>query len=223
MTLNKRAMTDDAKAKKATHIINVARECYMNSTFKDIKMSDIAQKAGVSKGTLFNYFTSKEHLFTSLLLVEYEKWTKHIEKVLSEIDEMDFNDFKKFFLNEMQHILDPNSIYIRLSALKNSILESNMDVETVAKVKKEIYDIGYRMCALLANKFEPFSQEVMVELFLIQDAIITGFANTAIIPDHVQYALKKHNLDGVSLNFRESSLKVMEYYLDGFYDQYTKE
>lgn len=37
------------------------------TSFQDMKMSDIAKEAGVSKGTLYNYFESKEELFMFLI------------------------------------------------------------------------------------------------------------------------------------------------------------
>src|ERR1700722_18233744 len=45
------------------HIINVAREIFFEQGYSAASMSRIAARLGGSKGTLYNYFKSKEELF----------------------------------------------------------------------------------------------------------------------------------------------------------------
>jgi AcrR family transcriptional regulator len=45
------------------HIINVAREVFFEQGYSATSMSSIAARLGGSKGTLYNYFKSKEELF----------------------------------------------------------------------------------------------------------------------------------------------------------------
>ncbi len=78
----RRAMTDSAKAEKAKFILDAAYELYKKSTFEDIKMSDIAKAANVSKGTLFYYYSTKETLFIEIMFMEYEKRFNHFEDLL---------------------------------------------------------------------------------------------------------------------------------------------
>jgi AcrR family transcriptional regulator len=63
------------KEKKKLQVEHLMREeicaavCRIMSetSFQDMKMSAIAKEAGVSKGTLYNYFESKEELFSILI------------------------------------------------------------------------------------------------------------------------------------------------------------
>ncbi|HEX3407891.1 MAG TPA: TetR/AcrR family transcriptional regulator, partial [Caulobacteraceae bacterium] len=48
-------------------IIAVAREAFLTSGFTATSMSEIAAKLGGSKGTLYNYFRSKEELFVAFM------------------------------------------------------------------------------------------------------------------------------------------------------------
>jgi TetR/AcrR family transcriptional repressor of nem operon len=47
-------------------ILNAAESLFAQSGFSAVKTEDIARSAGVSKGTLYNYFESKEAIFGAL-------------------------------------------------------------------------------------------------------------------------------------------------------------
>src|SRR6266568_153650 len=51
---------------KRRQIIDGARAVFLAQGFDAASMSDIARKAGVSKGTLYVYFKSKEELFEAI-------------------------------------------------------------------------------------------------------------------------------------------------------------
>lgn len=51
-------------------IIDIAREVFLTEGYADASMSTIAAKVGGSKGTLYNYFSSKEALFVAFMREE---------------------------------------------------------------------------------------------------------------------------------------------------------
>ena len=53
---------------KARQIIDGARKVFLADGFDGASMNDIARVAGVSKGTIYAYFPSKEALFSALVL-----------------------------------------------------------------------------------------------------------------------------------------------------------
>jgi len=55
---------------KRRQIMEGAREIFMSAGFDAASMNDIARAAGVSKGTLYAYFDSKEALFEALIREE---------------------------------------------------------------------------------------------------------------------------------------------------------
>ena len=58
-------MTETNK-KKRQLIIDTAARLFRASSFKDIKMIDVAKAAGMAKGTVFLYFKTKEEVFLEL-------------------------------------------------------------------------------------------------------------------------------------------------------------
>ncbi len=48
-------------------ILEAAERAFLSAGYHQAKMSDVAREAGVSIGTLYNYFDSKEQVFSSLV------------------------------------------------------------------------------------------------------------------------------------------------------------
>ncbi|QCI68162.1 TetR/AcrR family transcriptional regulator [Phreatobacter stygius] len=55
---------------KRRQILEGARRVFFDRGFEAASMNDITRAAGVSKGTIYAYFTGKEHLFESLVGLE---------------------------------------------------------------------------------------------------------------------------------------------------------
>src|SRR5579872_6188940 len=60
-----------ADSAKRRQIMDGARQVFLSAGFDGASMNDIARAAGVSKGTLYAYFDSKEALFEALIRGEY--------------------------------------------------------------------------------------------------------------------------------------------------------
>ncbi len=52
---------------RAREIVMAAIEVFVRKGYRQAQMDDIAKKANVSKGTLYNYFKNKAHLFYFIL------------------------------------------------------------------------------------------------------------------------------------------------------------
>lgn len=75
---NRERNQPDKKAQKCMRIINSAITLFAEKGFNDTSMLEIAQKAGVAEGTVYEYFQNKENL---LISIPYEKLTRLYETV----------------------------------------------------------------------------------------------------------------------------------------------
>ena len=64
------AAGNDGSAKRR-QIMDGARQVFLSAGFDGASMNDIARAAGVSKGTLYAYFDSKDHLFEAIIRGEF--------------------------------------------------------------------------------------------------------------------------------------------------------
>jgi AcrR family transcriptional regulator len=75
-------VADNAKRRQ---ILDGARKVFLAQGFEGASMNDIAREAGVSKGTLYVYFESKERLFA--VIVDEER-ASHVESIF----DFDYNN-----------------------------------------------------------------------------------------------------------------------------------
>jgi AcrR family transcriptional regulator len=71
-------VSDFRRSLKKRQILDGARQVFLLNGYAGASMDEIAVQAGVSKGTLYNHFDSKDDLFRSLIHAEAERITREI-------------------------------------------------------------------------------------------------------------------------------------------------
>lgn len=69
-----------------TKILKAARLEFAKNGFHATLVSDIAERAGVGKGTIYRYFSSKENLFGSIIRQKMEDFEIKIKEIISKYD-----------------------------------------------------------------------------------------------------------------------------------------
>lgn len=88
-----------------------ALELFANHGFHGTSINDIARHAGISKGLLYNYFTSKDELILEILLKGFNELMKVFDP---NKDGMLTRDELKFLINEIFNIMQDDLHYWRL-------------------------------------------------------------------------------------------------------------
>ena len=74
-------------SEKKELILSAARECFTKFGYKKTTLEDIGKKMGLNKASLYHYFKSKEDIFTTILLNEYQQfYTKLHENIKQNMD-----------------------------------------------------------------------------------------------------------------------------------------
>lgn len=68
---------------KLTGILDAAFRLFGTKGFYETKMSEIADEAGIAKGTLYLYFTSKEQLFTAVTKRDFGAFLEELDQRLA--------------------------------------------------------------------------------------------------------------------------------------------
>ena len=79
------AANDSFDTAKRQQILDGARRCFLAHGFDGASMNDIVKAAGVSKGTVYAYFPSKEKLFEALV---YHDRRQQAEQAVHDLDEL---------------------------------------------------------------------------------------------------------------------------------------
>jgi len=94
---------------KRKQILDGARNVFMSLGFDAASMNDVTREAGVSKGTLYVYFSSKEELFTAMIEAERAAFLAKIRDVLAGPDDVT-EGLYKFGISFITHMTDEKVI-----------------------------------------------------------------------------------------------------------------
>jgi AcrR family transcriptional regulator len=83
---------------RPAHILSAALECFVEKGFTATRLDDVAQRAGVSKGTLYLYFDSKEALLEAVVR---ENVVPFVERAERRVDE--FQGSSRDLIAELAH------------------------------------------------------------------------------------------------------------------------
>ena len=113
-------------------------------------IADIAKDAGIGKGTIYNYFSSKSEIFTELAAHEGKQYIAKMEQVVAE--QKDFIEkFKAFLVMRFQYVRN-----------RHRFLSATQDV---------IYQVKPHVEATFAYYFEQ-EQALLRQIF--EEAVATG-------------------------------------------------
>lgn len=80
---------EDTLQDKRCEIIDAAELIFTTRGFTAARMDDIAERAGVAKGTLYLYFSSKQELFVSLLEERAKQYVTNLRGWLEDVDSLE--------------------------------------------------------------------------------------------------------------------------------------
>lgn len=144
-------------SEKKTVIIQGAIEALANKQINELSMEDIAKHAGVSVGTIYNYFKSKDELIEALYISHESEFIKHVHTISQDSSVLGFKKMDMFlgsllvfFANNIAvakiwlaswHTLQPQrTLHVERSKVRNVLNECIVD-EYGEAIKPYLRDI----------------------------------------------------------------------------------
>jgi AcrR family transcriptional regulator len=127
-----RAMDDEAKGARRLAILEVASHLLDETPYAGLTMSQVAQAAGLAKGTLYLYFKTKEEIYLELLVGEFVAW-------MTAISEGCPGD-EAGIAAHISRTLCAQPRLIRLLALQHAQLEAAVDAGAVMMFRRRLRD-----------------------------------------------------------------------------------
>ncbi len=153
------------KDERISQILAVTLDLISSKSISEIRTHEIARSAGISEGTLFKYFSSKENIFESII----KRYVSHQHplKAPSEINSVsDFRQFINDYLSSMIAISPDRIAYLRLLlqiSLAGHPLSKSKYVQTLNgfwKIMEERIEYGKRHWSFDPN----FNTRIQVRL-----------------------------------------------------------
>lgn len=159
------------KEQKKARIIKAAAQVFADRGFSGTVMADIADRAGIGKGTLYEYFDSKEDLFFAV----FEWFTQETEAAA------------KVSISALG-----GSVSERLAVLSESVMQSWLEMKDLFTLVMEFWaasassQMKQRFKGYFRQAYEDFRRIVAA---LIREGIEHGEFRENIVPESVAAAL----------------------------------
>lgn len=149
---------------KGEQILNAAKKLFTNYGFKKVSMDEIASEAGVTKKTVYNYFSSKEELLKYCIKEELQNMRKIIENVESK--KLDFMEtVHQVIYNLLKY--KKNCKFLKMLFKESEILKNEQLKENLKIVDKEIQNYIRKQLELAIQNDKIEVQNIDITTFLI--------------------------------------------------------
>ena len=207
-----RARQPEQKAQRRASIIEAADALLEPGSYELPSAAQIAVKAGLAKGTLYLYFTTKEEIYLALLGEGYERWAEQVMGGLSE-EWPNLNHFLRRYIAFC--VANPKTMF--LACMGPVMLERNVGEESAFAYKKNLADAARRVSELLSVAFPPLSVDQARKLFLHMVVLTTGLWQQTHPPEAVRGMLAREELKAIRLDFEKDLYAALEALWTGYW------
>lgn len=143
---------------KREKIIDAAFKLFAANDFHDVMIEDVAKSAGIAKGTIYSYFTSKEDLYFSIIRMRLEVL---VESLKAKIDAEESFHLKlhSFVTHLYMFMVKYNAFYL---IYKKEYLKENFELCNKIKVLEE--ELYILFVNIIKNYVEQNNLQLIVNL-----------------------------------------------------------
>lgn len=213
--MKKRAITDREKKKKRQRILKAAWAVFEENEGRLPLVSRIAKQAGISKGTIYLYFKTKEEIFLNVYIMLLEDWLSSLEQDLRDLgDNADTNTMALLFTSFI--VEKPN--VMKLGSLVRSVFEESMDHDTLMAAKLTMARLTEAAGKIAARSIPGASEERGGEIVLWIYSLLTGLWQHADRRPEIARQIRKQGLTVFDLNFKDAAVRAVEALIRGCMD-----
>lgn len=131
----KRARTDEQKFQRRQAILEAADRHFRDVGFEAFSMAMLARQAGLAKGTLYLYFSTREEVFLALHARQLEQFSENLFTRLE--PGMSDDDFVSMFFEAAMD----DAAFVSLLMRLDHVIEQNVSIEALIASKRMSHSI----------------------------------------------------------------------------------
>lgn len=195
----RRARSGVDKDLRRSQLVAAAAALFAQADFDAVTIAQVAQRAGVAKGTAYLYFKNKETLFLELVQAELEQWASALEHRL---DRMHTSHAADAVPLALARSLAEKPVLCRLLVLLHSVIEPHIDLASAHAFKIFLRDLLGRSSATIAGKIPGLSQADAATLILQMHALVISLTQLASPPAVIEQVFSMDaSLQGMRIDF----------------------
>lgn len=154
----------------------------------NIRVAEIAKDAGVGKGTVYEYFSSKEHIIAETIIYMLESTSKKI--LLDNYDALDFEQTLRMHIKNVTKLLLDNLSFHSLLMSQN--IKGLISKDLQSKITRKIMGLKYDYHNYLQLIFDKGIKEGKIKAF--DDLFIIVAVSNTIVTSIVYYIQEEHQI-----------------------------
>lgn len=155
---------------KRKFIIKIASELFLSNGINNTSLADISKKLGISKGTLYYYYPSKEDIIYDIANTHLEEVTSEVLAWFNGINE-EKNDTKEIIAKTLQRLIINDRGKLHLYLIKDAINGN----ENLRKKFVKKYMEWIKLCKNILDSNFNLDKNDLLALSYIIVALIDGF------------------------------------------------
>jgi len=197
-------------------IMTAALNLWANSSYRAVSMSEVAEAAGVAKGTLYLYFETKEHLFLALLEEQFDAWFENVNSALDGDGSWDTARLCRVLVASLEN----RESFTGLQCLLESVLEQNLDLETARSFKQRLLEHTVSTGARIEHRLPSLRPGQGARFLIHLRALLTGLRQMADVSPIVKQVMAENpQLRVLEVDFRKESSAAIQGLIQGFLSQ----
>jgi TetR/AcrR family transcriptional regulator len=212
MVTRTRAISEKDKLKRKEKILKTAWKLYKETEGKLPSVSLIAQKTGLSKGTVYLYFKTKDEIFLQLFMYQLREWHVSVaSKLQSRKGKISVAEFAKILTDYVVK----NPLLLKMGSIVRGVLEENTDERVIIDNRMQIARLLESCGQISCQIFPGLTVDQAAKIHLRIYALIFGLWQITSNPPHIRQALKKADIKTFEPDFPESAVESVATFLKG--------
>ncbi len=183
-----RARTLEDKDLRRSHLVQAAAELFTQTNFDGVTIANMAQKAGVAKGTAYLYFSSKQAVFLALVQAELTEWEQALAAALRALPSPPTPDS---VAQTIARTLSQKPTLGRLLVLLHSVIEPSLDFDSAHAFKMFLRDLVTRLSADLVTYIPGLLPAQAATLVMQIHALVISVTQLASPPPTIAQVLQQ--------------------------------
>jgi AcrR family transcriptional regulator len=209
--LKQRARREEDKQQRRDALLKAARALFERSPRLDTTIAEIAERAGVAKGTVFLYFPTREELELAVLELELASWFEAVDEELDAAGPWTAQRVCSTLVSSV--VL--RKLMIRLLSRLEVVVENNVSPASIERFKRWLLARMVSTGAKIERRVPGLAPGAGVRFVLYLRAMLTGLWMMSDPSPAVAAALEHDDLSPLRVNFEREFEHALSAMLSG--------
>ena len=206
-----RATRREQKEERVSAILEAAAKLYATRDFDDVHMVAIAERVGLAKASLYEYFSTKDDVFLALALRDIESWASDVESRLRRLRRPDAERIAA----ALTAALRGQARLLRLRSNVRSIFERRPATGAGADFHRSFMASMQRVAAALNAACPQLTPEEVTEFCIQHQAVNAGLWSMTHPPKRSDAASNLSEFQSIGFDFFELFERTIHQILRG--------